>query len=235
MVAPSDPINAKEYAATLPGTTWEPDSNYAVGSESDRVKIIDIQTESSVNVKATGVAFNTTETFTLVKEVNEGINHGSKWALVNPSNATAKIVVTFDGDPTNAKAVACYYSDAEQVIPVEGVSSNSDSGTAEVAIATDVVTLGDDRMISATGGLGDGVLMVVGTGETLIHEDSTGSSSIISSFFVQASSGTRTMDYTFAAARRPNIIAVAIRPVAAAGAILLRRSALVYERHNLTR
>jgi len=215
VVAPSNPINAKEYSASSPGTTWTPDSAYAVGTESNRLFLVWVEIENTPNTSVTTVDFNTSESFTKILDVNEGLNHGSLWGLVNPSNATAAIDILIAADPTSITAIVWYHSNAEQVVPSEGEASNSNAGLTEISISVDITTSGSDRMIVAGGGVGDPFAMAAGTGETLIHEISVGSMDGAASYFMLASSGTRAMDFTFSAARRPNIVGVAIRPAAA--------------------
>ncbi len=214
MAAPSNPINALEFAANFPGTAWTPDSAYAVGTQSNKLLLVYVQSEESPTpALVTGVTFNTSESFTKVIDVTEGINHGSLWALVNPSNATTAIDITFDIDPENVVSIIWYHSDAEQVIPSEGEASNSNPGASETSISVDITTSGPDRRIVAGGGHGDTAAMSAGTGETLIHSMLQSSMVGAASHFVQSTAGTRAMDFTFSASRRPNIVGVAIRPV----------------------
>ena len=215
MAAPSNPINALELGDTTPGTSWTVDAAYVVGSESNRVMILWVETEDGTTTTPTAVTFNS-ESFTLILDVIQGANRGSLWGLVNPTETTGAVVITFDSDPAGTSAIWWYHSDAEQVVPSEGEDSNSNAGSSETSIAVDCVTSGVDRMIVAGGGHGDTATMSAGTDETLIHEITGGSQTAAASYFVQATAGTRNMDFTFSAARRPNIVAVAIRPVAAA-------------------
>lgn len=214
MTAPSTPINAVEYQTSTPGTTWTPDASYAVGAESDRVLFVAIQAEDAGNAVASAVDFNSGEGLTKVGDIAEGINYGALWALAAPSNATGAVAITFDLDPDDVTAIIWYHSGSEQVVPSEGVATNSNSGLTETAISVDVVTVGADRMIVTAGGHGDSNAMAAGSGETLIHTIDAGTTTQGSaSYFMLDASGTRAMDYTFSESRRPNIIGVAIRPL----------------------
>lgn len=215
MAAPSNPINDDEQSILAPGTFWRVRSTYVVGTESDRLFIVwlEIEDTSAVVTSVIWDVGGANEGFTEVIAVSEGISRGSLWALVNPAAATSTLDVNYDTGPSETKTNFWYHSGAKQVIPSEGEASNSDPGASEIAISVDITTSGPDRMIVAGVGLGDANEVTQGSGESLIHSTPANSSTAGSSFFVQASSGTRAMDFTFSASRRPHIVGVAIEGI----------------------
>ena len=214
MAAPSNPLNALEYS-TEDEEVWTADASYVVGSEANRLMFVANQIEESGRT-ILGVTYDDVA-FTLVDEIVEGINYGSLWALVAPANTTAAVVLTMSHTTdSGSTAIIWYHSDAEQIIPVEGKDTASLADSDQTAFDLDCITSGVDRTIIAAFGHGDSD--VIASGETLIHEIGFTSMRGSASYHQQASAGTRNMDFTFIAARRTNMVVVAVRPVGAAAA-----------------
>jgi len=126
-------------------------SNFVMGSGSNGVIILFIAYyDTTGDVHGTTLPyFNTDEEFTKLNEGNSASNQYLEvWYLVNPTNTTADIVVTFDESISEIALGATSWFNVDQTTPLDGFATATDSNTVvSVTVSSAVGDLVHDALL----------------------------------------------------------------------------------------
>lgn len=195
-----------------------------VASGSNRILLCLLTTrDSGVEKRCTGVTFNTTETFTLVRQ--DVLNSGGiwwiteVWILLAPTVTTANIVATWSSGPDQAQSgVVMQLNDASQSTTPNAHTGATGTGTTASCVLTS--TVNNCTMVDIAIGRDDPGL-TVGAGQTaqvdrVISTNSMNEGQGCSTIADKATAGAETMDWTQGASMEWAMSAIAIAPVGTA-------------------
>ena len=143
-IDPSIAFDTSNSAGNSGSTVTIP--SFTVGTGTDKILLVSVGLRGGQTVN--GIDFNSGESFTFVAEINSSADVTKSrielWKLVNPTSATADIVVTLSATPTSAVAGAVSLFNVDQSNPIPTISKSDVSGSP---ISTSITTAYDNSWI----------------------------------------------------------------------------------------
>jgi hypothetical protein len=116
-----DNSNAAEFS----GVSGTQSVSLAVGTEPDRLLILDVSRYDGVLATLTNPVWNTTEAMTVVGGTTSGAVRQDTYSLVSPSSGTLNASITLDNSDQGVHLAATSYYDVDQATPLGTLRTNT--------------------------------------------------------------------------------------------------------------
>jgi hypothetical protein len=142
-----DAVSASSVGDATSTLTW----SHTVGSGSNKILVVGVgaRDPTAGNTVVNSVVFNTSESFTKVRDDSVGgvqTLRSGLWYLLNPSTTTANIVVTFAGAADDSGAGAISLFNVSQSSPIDA-QNGSNAATQASPLSTSITVVGTNCWI----------------------------------------------------------------------------------------
>ena len=183
-------------------------SSFGVSNGSNRMLVVAVFAEGETATDINSVVFNGSETFTNAVKNNDGSNLTQVWYLLNPSNATGDIIVTFDSNTSGCGFSAVEFNGVSQTGQYDNNNQADHVNTTGPSVALDPV--GDDCALVDVCQVYQSYYAISNPTQTLLHIlNNSGDSNGGTSYAILSGSAETTFGWTFSDAAADGNQAVA--------------------------